>query len=234
MRAGLVVATTLAAALPCCASPIRFAANADVPGPWVSLGQVADLSMLPTAMRSKAGGIELAKFGAGRSGLVISSAYAASRARAQMPALAPWIGLPAEQFIRVGLAPGVAPALPEAPPDCLLVREATARGEFALRSQFAPVACGAKIAATALHYDPQARAARASRDLQAGEIVPGAPLAVLADVRPGQKLYLRSKIGVVTVERAVLVVQPSAEGRPLFVKASDGSIFGAPAPRLSQ
>jgi hypothetical protein len=230
----VAVAATLAATSPCRASPIRFAATAEVPGPWVDLGQVANLSMLPTALRSQAARIELAKFVAGRSGLLISTAYADSRARAQIPALAPWIGLPAEQLIRVGLAPGVAPAPPEARPDCLQVREATARGEFALRSQFVPVACGAKPAATALRYDPQARAARASRDLRPGEIVPGAPLAVLADVRPGQTLYLRSKIGVVTVERAVLVVQPSVQGRPLFVKASDGSIFGAPAPRLSQ
>lgn len=98
-----------------------------------------------------------------------------------------------------------------------------ARGDFAE----APCAAGAK---PALRYEPRLRAARAVRDIAAGETIAAVPGSMLPDVRPGDTLYLVARVGTAIVERAVTAAQPGRRGQALFVRTADGRIVRARLP----
>lgn len=112
---------------------------------------------------------------------------------------------------------------------CLQAVAAIAAGTVPARGDFAEAPC-AGDAAPALRWEQPIRAARAIRDIAAGETIPAVPASMLPDVRPGDTLYLLARVGTATVERAVTATQPGRRGQALFVRTADGRIVRARLP----
>lgn len=75
-------------------TPVLFRETVDVKGDSITLGAVADLSVLPGEVRSRAMNLTLLKIRPKARGVAISHAWLTSRARALMPALAAWLPPP--------------------------------------------------------------------------------------------------------------------------------------------
>lgn len=116
---------------------------------------------------------------------------------------------------------------------CLTAIAAIPAGTVAVRGDFAEAPCPAEPV-SALRYDAQLRATRATRDVAAGETIAGVPGSMLPDVRPGDTLYLVARVGTATVERAVTAAQPGRRGRSLFVRTPDGRTIRAHLPEEPQ
>ena len=112
---------------------------------------------------------------------------------------------------------------------CLQAIAAMPAGTVPVRADFAEAPCAAE-AAPALRYDPRLRAARAVRDIAAGETIAAVPASILPDVRPGDTLWLVAQVGTATVERTVTAAQPGRRGGALFVRTADGRIVRARLP----
>ena len=112
---------------------------------------------------------------------------------------------------------------------CLQAIAAVPAGTVAVRGDFVAAPCQSE-AARALGYEPRIGAARAVRDIAAGETIAAVPLSMLPDVRPGDTLYLVARVGTATVERAVTAAQPGRRGQALFVRMPDGRIVRAHFP----
>jgi hypothetical protein len=112
---------------------------------------------------------------------------------------------------------------------CLQAIAALGAGAVPVRADFVNAPCAGE-AARALRYDPRIGAARAIRDVAAGETIAAIPASMLPDVRPGDTLYLVARVGTATVERAVTAVQPGRHGQALFVRTSDGRTVRAHLP----
>ena len=85
--------------------------------------------------------------------------------------------------------------------------------------------CGATRPELVVRYDRDMRATRLARAVAADEVVAAIPAAMIADIVPGQKLYVAVKIGPVVVQREVEALQPANLGQKLFVRAADGQVF---------
>lgn len=109
---------------------------------------------------------------------------------------------------------------------CLQAVAAIAAGAVPARADFVEAACPAD-APGLLRYDPQARAMRALRDIQAGETIAAVPAGALPDVRPGESLFLVAHVGTAIVEREVTATQPGRRGQPIFVRTADGRVLRA-------
>lgn len=109
---------------------------------------------------------------------------------------------------------------------CLQALAAIPAGTVAVRGDFVAAPCAGE-AARALGYESRIAAARAIRDIAAGETIAAVPPSMLPDVRPGETLYLIARVGTATVERAVTAAQPGRHGQALFVRMSDGRIVRA-------
>jgi len=219
-----VVAFGLVAA----AAPVAFQRDVAVRSPAVALGDLADLSRLPAALRGRAAALPIARVPAqGR--LVLTSQRLAERARALMPALGPWLAPGTDDAVVVRLAAEApAPAAKSAPPaGCQRVAHPVAAGAIPTVDDLAPATCEAGPAGEAFRYDPAAKAVRATRDLAPGETVAAVPRFAIAGVRPGQRLFLKTRVGPVVVEREVEALQPARPGGQLFVRSLDGAIFPA-------
>jgi hypothetical protein len=97
-------------------------------------------------------------------------------------------------------------------------------------SDFAVADCKTAATAGVLHYDRRVGLVRAVRDIQRDEVVAAVPGFELASVRPGQKIYISTRVGSVRVQREVEAVQAASDGRRLFVRAADGAVFAVPFP----
>jgi flagella basal body P-ring formation protein FlgA len=51
---------------------------------------------------------------------------------------------------------------------------------------------------------------------------------LLPDVRAGDTLFLRARVGTATVERRVTAAQAGRRGAPIFVRTPDGHLVSAP------
>ena len=71
---------------------ILFAPQASLPTAHVRLGDIADVSALPADLQSRAAALELAVLPRDTRRTVIDRAWLASRARALVPGLAPYLG----------------------------------------------------------------------------------------------------------------------------------------------
>lgn len=109
---------------------------------------------------------------------------------------------------------------------CLQAVAAIAAGAVPARADFSETVCRAG-APGVLRYDPQARAMRAIRDIEAGETVAPVPAGTLPDVRPGDTLFLVAHVGTAIVEREVTATQPGRRGQPIFVRTADGRVLRA-------
>lgn len=117
-----------------------------------------------------------------------------------------------------------------APLLCLQAIAAIPAGSVPALGDFVEAPCSGEPA-PALRWEPRLRAARASRDIAAGETIAAMPATMLPDVRPGDTLYLVARVGTASVERAVTAVQPGRLGHNLFVRTADGRIVRARLPK---
>ena len=101
-------AAAVAAAALISPDPLVFRSQVRVTGDLVRLGDVADLSPLPEALRDRAASTPVARIGTHRQ--VLSSRLLSERARAAMPALSTW--LPSSPDRPVDVEPIAAPETP--------------------------------------------------------------------------------------------------------------------------
>lgn len=76
-----------------------------------------------------------------------------------------------------------------------------------------------------LRFDREDHRLAATHDLPAGSYLGRVAVPAAAAVKRGDDLRLVSKIGPVTIERAVTAVQPGHDGRRVFVRDPDGQVF---------
>lgn len=107
---------------------------------------------------------------------------------------------------------------------CLQALAPVPAGGVAVRADFVAVPCP-DTPPRVLRYDPGSRAARAVRDIASGETLADVPAAMLADVRPGEALFLVARVGRATVEREVSAVQAGRRGQRVFVRTGDGRVI---------
>ena len=219
-----------AAALGAASAPggtVTLRADAEVSRPQVRLGDVALLDGLPAAVRSRLAAVPVGRFRAGERRIELSPAWIAERIRGAVPAMAAGLTVSGEPVV-VRLVPTAAGEEAAAPLVCAQLLAPIGAGAVPLRSDFAPASCSESVAA--FRYDRRIGAARAVRDVAAGEIVAAIPDALLADVRPGDALLVSSSVGPVTVERQVTAVQAGRRGRSFFARTSDGAVVPALLP----
>jgi hypothetical protein len=109
---------------------------------------------------------------------------------------------------------------------CLVTSAALAAGAAITRDKVATGPCA--VMAADVRYDAAHRTFVARRDLPAGSAL-GRLVAPAPDtVARGDALTLVSRVGPVTVERPVAALQPSREGRRVFVRDGGGRVFAAP------
>jgi len=122
------------------------------------------------------------------------------------------------------LMAGVVPVLSDA--GCRTVSRPVRVGQVIVASDLgAPISCSSQRRERALRYDPNVVAARALRDLAAGDIILRVENFALPEVRQGEELQLRTQVGPVLIERRVTALQPGRHGGKIFVKTEDGDIF---------
>lgn len=216
------------------ATPAVLAVRADatVAGAHVSLGDIADVSALPPGLRRDAAGLPIAAFGLNETKLALSVKDVVGRARALMPALARW--LPAGQgTVTVRRIP-LSTSKNEREARCVRVMRSVTSGALVSRADFGPTPCPAQPAKGDFRYDLRVRDLRISKTLKAGEVIAAPPASRVADVGPGQRLYVEATVGPVVVRRLVQAIQPGRAGGSLFVRASDGTVFSAPTPGADQ
>lgn len=109
---------------------------------------------------------------------------------------------------------------------------ALAAGKVPAAADLASADCGAGHPAAAVRYDAALRAARLSRPLQADEVIAAIPASMMADVVPGQILYVQIRVGPVVVQREVTALQPASPGQKLFVRAADGTVMSVRYPGI--
>jgi hypothetical protein len=198
----------------------------------IGLGQVADLSALPPALRARAAQLTVAEFCAGQTRMRLSFNRTMERARGMMPALQPWVGeRAADKIVTIHLFKASSPPKSGSAP-CLQSQRFVPAGSVAAADDFTQASCPAGAVRRPFAYHSYSRAFYLARDVTAGEIIGGPPLAELARVLPGQKLYITAKIGNVRVDRVVEAVQPAARSQGLFVRGADGTAFSAPGPEV--
>lgn len=204
-------------------APVR---DIEVSAAHVLLGDVLDLSAVPAGLRVSAAALEIAAFRPGRDRMTFTTGEAAQRARALMPALAPWLADGPAQTVSVRRlktpSPGAA---------CAELTNILAAGALVTAQDLSPASCEGALEA-ALIYD--GGAVRAARSLRPGDRIAQAPASVLPSVRPGQKLLVHTRVGPVAIRREVEAVQAGRPGQPLFVRTAEGAVFSALLPEGAQ
>jgi flagella basal body P-ring formation protein FlgA len=118
------------------------------------------------------------------------------------------------------------------PNSCVRMVRPLAADTIVTKGDLADSPCEGGRPLPAFRYDPAVRAARAARDLAAGELVTALPPSALPSVRPGQTLTLSVQIGAVSLTRTVVALQPCRTGEKLFVRGADGRVFAADCPEI--
>lgn len=117
-------------------------------------------------------------------------------------------------------------ALPaQAADTCLRATHDLAAGAVPAASDFATADCDGARPLSAVRYDAAIHAVRLSRRLESGERIAAFPAAMVANIVPGQKLFVQVHVGPVVVEREVEALQPANPGQRLFVRAADGTVM---------
>lgn len=195
----------------------------------VLLGDVMDVSRLPAVLRTGAAALPIARFGPGQHRITFTSSRLSERARALMPALSPWLEDSPAMLIfveRTSRDPASSERVagPRAP-RCMKLGRALGVGDTPTAHDLSPVPCGETAGVAAFRYDATARSLRARRELRSGEILAAVPAPSIPGVAPGQRVWLRSSIGPVRIEREVVALQPAGPGQSLFVQSAGGEVF---------
>jgi hypothetical protein len=199
--------------------------DATVAQAQVRLGDVATFS---GALGERAAQLPIATIPERRSRLVLSSQQIFARARGRLPLLASWFPKTVTGVITIRRARPLLQGAARS--ECLQAVREIDSGVIPTAEAFSQSGCDGVVTDHPMRYDPSVRAVRALRPVHAGERLPFISRALLAQVSPGQRLFVSTSVGPVVVSREVDALQPSAAGRALFVRGADGAIFSAPAP----
>ncbi|HEV7690385.1 MAG TPA: hypothetical protein VGO52_06170 [Hyphomonadaceae bacterium] len=109
-----------------------------------------------------------------------------------------------------------------------------AAGDLVTPDGVTETACSAGQAAARLVYDRRQSVTRAAQVIVNGEY-----LGRLMPLSPsgwdqGEPLKLHIQIGAVTVEREVRAIEPGSQGGRVFIRDTDGAVFGAPIDMLTK
>ncbi|MDF3836835.1 hypothetical protein P3W85_28365 [Cupriavidus basilensis] len=201
----------------------------EVRGAEITLGQMADLSALPEALRLAAAPVIVARMGNRAETLRVPKAEIAEHVRLAVPAMRDRIvesGTPEVSVSRIGGREDRASMAVHSPADvtrqCVELVHALSAGEAVGVADVAPVACQADPAPGALYYDALHRVARARRDMLAGERVVSPWIATLAAYKRGETKEVAVKAGPVVVSRHATALQDVPRGVPLFMATAEG------------
>ena len=107
---------------------------------------------------------------------------------------------------------------------CRALGVARRAGEQMVDADLSPAPCtGAPV--KSLQYVSRGRQLVAARDLPAGSYLGRIAAPPVVAVKRGDDLRLVSRMGSVTIERAVTAMQVGRAGKPVFVRDSDGEVF---------
>jgi hypothetical protein len=202
------------------------------------LGDVADLSLLPTGLRARARLIEIARGPHGRTEGSVTDTWLVARARAQMPVLAYWLpeakGVAIRVTYRSSRQNGGERGAPVSGRRCLVVVEPLRAGESPVPGKFEKAACTTGSVARTFRYDASSQSVRTIRSIDAGEIVPAFAGYDVDAVRRGDQITLVTIAGPVRVERTVEALQSAYKGQKLFARSQDGDVFPVRYPGRGQ
>ena len=191
--------------------------------PAVTLGDVA---AVPEAKGlGRLATVEIAHLPVGRDRLSLSRRAIAVLVRRAVPGIV--VGEGDARIVTFRLA---RQHQPDAGP-CQVTNIALAAGATITRDSAATGPCAA--APRNVRYDAARRAFVARRDIPAGSALGRLVLPSPDTVVRGDVLTLLSQAGPVTVERPVTALQPSREGRRVFVRDSGGRVFAAPVAKVA-
>jgi flagellar basal body P-ring formation chaperone FlgA len=206
--------------------PIKPAAEVELRGREIRLGDVADLNGLGPAARARLAPRVIARVPAGRRGISISRAGLAGLVRRSVPGLRPVTVEPAAA-VTFRVLQG-ADETRRAGVRCVALSRPIARGEALAASDLVSASCDDGTSGHLIRFDRRGLVARAAADLPAGthlgRLLPSRPLGIEA----GDKVTLVSRAGPVRVERAVVALQPGRAGGSVFVIDRDGQVSSAP------
>jgi hypothetical protein len=127
---------------------------------------------------------------------------------------------------------------PIAPPvvasSCLALSHAVPVGSPLSREDAVPVACDSSRRIASVRFDRSDTRIRAVSDLAKGSYLGRTFLPTERGVMAGDRLTLRSAVGPVSIERAVVALQAGRSGRRLFVRDQDGQTIAAPLSNLEE
>jgi flagella basal body P-ring formation protein FlgA len=126
------------------------------------------------------------------------------------------------------MAMGVFLAMASLGPGCFAAARDLPAGAALTASDLAPVACQTAAKRAPLRYDRDDGVPVTSAAVAAGTYLGHVLPIEDARVARGDTLTLRSSAGPVTIERAVVAMQPGRSGGRVFVRDSEGKVFAAP------
>jgi len=213
-----------------------FLREVEVESRLVTLGDIVDLSPVPSDLAARVRGTEILRLPADRHRLSVPVGRLSERTRAIAPALSAFLPSAPDGLVTISLRSArPMPARSPRQTPCAVVLAPIAAGEAPRAETLSsPAPCDAAAPPVAFGYDRQAGVVRARRALLVGDAVAAPPAEALAGVRKGDRLTLRAGVGPVVVERDVEAVQPARPGEPVFVRGSGGAVFTAPAPKGAQ
>ena len=206
--------------------PIKPAAEIDLAGREVRLGEVADLRRLDGPTRRRLESRIIARVPAGSSSVGISRAGLAKLIRRSVPGLEPItsnsdgiIIFRAAREPKAGEGPGRS---------CASLAAPLAAGETVAPSDLTQVPCEGAATRGLIRFDRSDGVARAVTSLPAGTRLGRISVPEVPAIGAGDKLTLVSTVGPVRIERSVVALQPGRTGGRLFVLAPDGEVISAP------
>lgn len=228
---GVILSAALSAAHP---APALVFADASVAyAREVRLGDVADLSDLPASLRSRAQAVVLLRFAPGTETLRIDTTRLVERARAQLPALTPFLRAEPGQIITIRLdgGRGTVPAIGTTAPACMVVVRPVPAGIAPTADDLQTAPCTTSRRRS-FAYDSVSGVATATRSLSIGDVVAAISPSSLASVRTGDAYVVTARVGPVSVRRRVTAVQTARTGQAMFVAGDDGEVFAVPQPAV--
>ena len=120
---------------------------------------------------------------------------------------------------------------PAPPLACRRLGTARHADEPVVEADLIPAPCTADRPAE-LRFDRAGRRLVAKRDLSAGSYVGRVVVPLAPAVKRGDGLRLISRVGPVTIERAVTAMQGGNAGLPVFVRDPDGNVFAVRTARM--
>lgn len=211
-------------------APIVFASQVEARERVVTLGALADVSVLPVDIRAPAAALRILKIPEDRDQIQVNEAQLRGRVAALAPALKPWLE-GADNQVLIRYQRNIPVALRSRA--CVKMLEAVVANATPTPRSFSPAPCNGEVR-KALWFDAHDKVMRARRALRVGEVLAAPATSALAGVSSGDPLVIEAKVGPVRVQRRLLALQPARPGENLFARTADGSVIAIPYPSADQ